>query len=109
MSSPMSVMALYQLGGAAQLDGAAYYLNIASRWTDPTENQRHIDWTRATWDSVQPGATAGSYVNFLGDEGDSLTRSAYRQGYLRLLALKDRYDPDKLFRINQNIRPSAGG
>jgi hypothetical protein len=108
MTSPMSVMALYQLGGAVQLNGAGYCLNVAAMWTDPAESQRHIDWTRGVWQSVQPWSATGTYVNFLGDEGASRTESAYREHYRRLVALKDRLDPDNLFRLNQNIPPSSG-
>ena len=66
------------------------------------------EWTREFFREVEPHQV-GVYVNFLGDEGDSRVRQAYgEKKYLRLVELKDRWDPDNVFRHNQNIRPSAG-
>ena len=57
---------------------------------------------------MAPHATGEAYVNFMTeDEGDRL-ESAYGASYARLVELKNRYDPGNLFRMNQNIRPSAG-
>jgi FAD/FMN-containing dehydrogenase len=61
------------------------------------------------WADLQPHAAAGAYVNFLGDEGQALTRSAYRADYERLVALKDAYDPGNVFGLNQNVEPSGRG
>jgi FAD/FMN-containing dehydrogenase len=49
----------------------------------------------------------GVYVNNLGDEGEDRVKAAYGENYGRLLALKGKYDPTNLFRLNQNIRPPA--
>ena len=51
---------------------------------------------------------AGAYVNYLEEEADPRARDAYGPNYDRLVALKDKYDPTNLFRINHNIRPSGG-
>jgi hypothetical protein len=51
---------------------------------------------------------AGAYVNYLEDEADPLERSAYGPNHERLVALKNKYDPANLFRINHNIRPTEG-
>ena len=56
---------------------------------------------------MQPHAAPGAYVNFLGEEGRHGARLAYRDGYERLLALKNEYDPGNFFRLNQNIEPTA--
>jgi FAD/FMN-containing dehydrogenase len=48
-----------------------------------------------------------TYVNDLGDEGEDRARSAYGDNYTRLTALKAKYDPTNLFRLNQNIKPLA--
>jgi FAD/FMN-containing dehydrogenase len=107
MTSPLSVLAVYQLGGAARLGDAAFCVNAAATWTEPTESQRHISWARGLWAAMEPYSTAGAYVNFLGEESRERTRSAYRESYDRLAALKKMYDPDNFFRLNQNIEPAA--
>ena len=58
---------------------------------------------------MRPHATGGVYVNFLSqDEGEERVRAAYGANYPRLVALKNRYDPANLFRLNQNIKPEDG-
>lgn len=65
---------------------------------------------RGLWDAMQPYSTGGVYVNYLGrnaDEGPDRVRAAYGKAkYERLLALKRKYDPDNVFRLNQNIDPT---
>jgi FAD/FMN-containing dehydrogenase len=60
---------------------------------------------------MQPYASAGVYVNYLGgeaDEGGERVRAAYGpEKYQRLVALKNKYDPTNLFRLNQNIKPTV--
>lgn len=107
MTSPLSVLAIYQLGGAAKLGSAAFCVNIAATWTDPAESQRHIGWARKCWTKMEPHSAAGAYVNFLGEEGRARTLAAYRGHHDRLVALKNSYDPDNFFRLNQNIEPNA--
>jgi FAD/FMN-containing dehydrogenase len=106
-TSPLSLLALYQLGGAARLGEAAFCLNVAATWVDPAEGDRHIVWAREAAAQIQPHAGAGAYVNFLGDEGRQGARSAFGDGYERLRALKNEYDPGNFFRLNQNIEPAA--
>jgi hypothetical protein len=87
---------------------APWVININSRWVDPGESAGHIRWTRELWSAVQPFSTGGVYLNFLGDEGDDRVREAYGPAkYDRLVALKNKYDPTNLFRLNQNIRPTV--
>jgi FAD/FMN-containing dehydrogenase len=106
-TSPLSLLALYQLGGAARLGEADFCLNIAATWLDPAESDRHIAWARQAAAQMEPHAGTGAYVNFLGDEGRQGARLAYRDDYARLLALKNEYDPGNFFRLNQNIEPAA--
>jgi FAD/FMN-containing dehydrogenase len=71
---------------------------------DP-EPERHIAWVRETWQAMQPFAT-GAYVNFMSDEPAESVQAAYGPDkYERLVALKRRYDPENIFRHNQNIVP----
>jgi FAD/FMN-containing dehydrogenase len=76
-------------------------------WDDPADDEANIQWARAMWSAVRPYATGGVYANNLGDEGDDRVRQAYGENYARLVALKAKYDPANLFRLNQNIPPTA--
>jgi FAD/FMN-containing dehydrogenase len=84
---------------------AAYDLIIAAIWSDPSEQEAHIDWARRFWDAMQPYASGDVYVNYLSEEGDERVRAAYGHHYARLVELKRRYDPQNVFQHNQNITP----
>ncbi len=64
---------------------------------------------RRLWEQLRPFSSGGVYVNYqMGDEGEDRLRAAYgAEKYERLVALKDKYDPTNLFRLNQNIKPTA--
>jgi FAD/FMN-containing dehydrogenase len=66
-----------------------------------------MSWCRGLFDAAAPFATGEAYVNFLTDEEGDRLEAAYGASYERLVALKDRYDPGNLFRMNQNIPPSG--
>lgn len=85
---------------------APFLLNINTRWEDPERDDEHTAWTRDVHRAVQPFATGGTYVNFLGEEGEGRIRAAYGDSYDRLAAVKRRYDPENRFRVNQNIEPA---
>jgi FAD/FMN-containing dehydrogenase len=82
-------------------------LNIASVWTDPAATDRNIAWTRETYDAVKPHLSGLRYVNYLTDDekGEEPARAAYGPNYDRLVEVKRTYDPENLFRLNQNISP----
>ncbi|HEX5042113.1 MAG TPA: FAD-binding oxidoreductase [Candidatus Polarisedimenticolaceae bacterium] len=64
-------------------------------------------WTRGLWRAMQPYSSGAVYVNYMdADEEDRIGEAYGSTNYRRLVALKDRYDPDNLFRLNQNIAPS---
>ena len=65
------------------------------------------EWARDYWASLHPHSAGGAYVNFLMEEGEDRIATSYKQNLIRLKALKARYDPGNLFRINQNIKPAA--
>jgi FAD/FMN-containing dehydrogenase len=80
-------------------------LLIPTVWTDPAATEANIAWTRETHAALAPHLAAGRWLNYLGDdETDDAVRAAYGPNYERLQALKRRYDPDNVFRSNQNIR-----
>lgn len=78
--------------------------NVATFYQGPQERQEREAWVAAFAEALRQGDTA-AYVNFLGDEGPARTRDAYPgAAWERLVAIKRRYDPENLFRLNQNIR-----
>lgn len=85
-----------------------FVMNAHARWREPEEDAACIDWARGLFDAIAPFASGSVYVNFMpGDETDTI-ESAYGANYRRLAEIKRRYDPDNLFRSNQNIRPADG-
>lgn len=85
---------------------AQFVMNVHGRWEDPVDDERCIAWARDFFNASAPFASSGVYVNFLtADEGDRV-RSAYGPNYDRLAQVKRTYDPDNLFRMNQNIQPA---
>ena len=117
MPSSISGVGLQQMHGAAsRVDPAAtafpyrdehYDFLILSQWADRSDSEENIRWTRAFFEAMQPFFESGVYVNNLGEEGEDRIKEAYGAHYERLVALKDKYDPTNLFRLNQNIRPTA--
>jgi FAD/FMN-containing dehydrogenase len=117
--SPESALLVFQLGGAAsRIDDddsavahreAAYVLNIAASSVDPQRIDGCVRWARGFWSDMRQFSTGGVYVNFMTeDEGEDRTRAAYgATKYDRLVALKNKYDPTNLFRLNQNIKPTV--
>jgi len=84
-----------------------YDFLILSQWSEPTDSDRNIRWTRALFEAMQPYLEESVYVNNLGDEGPARVHAAYGDNYARLAAVKAAYDPDNLFRANHNIEPST--
>jgi FAD/FMN-containing dehydrogenase len=87
---------------------APFLLELNSTWKDPAESEQQIAWTRNFWSEMQSYSSGKIYLNHPGfDEEEDLVKKAYGDNYDRLVALKDKYDPDNLFHMNQNIKPSA--
>jgi FAD/FMN-containing dehydrogenase len=115
--SPMSMVLFFHMHGAAtriDRNETAFGLrqdqwdyDVISQWTDPAETAQHVQWTRDFWNAVEPFATGEVYVNHLDAEEATRIRAAYGGHYDRLVALKNKYDPTNLFRLNQNIRPTV--
>jgi FAD/FMN-containing dehydrogenase len=120
VKSPMSQSILFRHGGAisrvpedataASHRDAPYMWHPIAAWDNPADTEREIAWVRESSAAIEPFATGGVYLNFEQDEGAEHVRAGYSaEKYARLVALKDRYDPENLFRINQNIAPSKDG
>jgi FAD/FMN-containing dehydrogenase len=116
-SNPMTQIITFRHGGAvsrvpedATATGhrqAAYMVHPITCWQDPAQTERHIDWVGRFSEAMSPFLTGGVYLNFEPDEGEEHVRAGYgAEKYARLVELKDKWDPDNLFRVNQNIRPS---
>jgi FAD/FMN-containing dehydrogenase len=83
-----------------------YNFLVTSAWSDPADADRNIAWTREFFDAMRPFLANASYVNYIGDEGiDGLRGSYGEEKFTRLAAIKSKYDPTNLFRMNQNITP----
>ncbi len=81
----------------------AFVVNVHTRWRDPGQDAECVAWARALFDALAPEAMGSVYVNFIpADETDRI-RSAFGPNYARLVETKRRYDPQNLFRLNQNI------
>src|SRR5262249_32660076 len=85
--------------------GAAFWAAAEILWGDPSLDERCRQWSRAAIDVASPFATQGRYVNDVAETGD-VARSIYGAAkYERLVALKRAWDPENVFRLNQNVRP----
>ncbi|HSD82722.1 MAG TPA: BBE domain-containing protein, partial [Anaerolineae bacterium] len=83
-------------------------VNVAAFYNGPEDQAVREAWVSEFAAALQQG-DAGAYVNFLGDEGEDRIRAAYPgKTWDRLAAIKRRYDPTNLFRLNQNIPPAPG-
>ncbi len=105
------------LGGAVNrlaADAAAYphrstnyVMNVHTRWTEPADDERHINWARQFFEDTKPYALGSLYVNFMNSKEEEHIQNAYPGlTWERLVALKRKYDPQNLFRLNQNISPA---
>jgi hypothetical protein len=115
-TSPYSLVLIQHVHGAASrvsptetafaLREESYVMSIVAAW-EAGQAHLHRAWARTFWTAMQPFASSGVYVNFLGNEGEERVRAAYGVNYERLVALKNTYDPTNFFSLNQNIRPTV--
>jgi len=113
-----STMHLYPIDGAAsrvpQAETAFAYRDggwagvIVGVDPDPANAELISRWAKDYWDELHPTSAGRAYINFMMDEGSDRVRAAYGGNYDRLARVKERYDPDNIFHINQNIRPAGG-
>jgi FAD/FMN-containing dehydrogenase len=86
---------------------AGFVMNIHGRWDTPSNDEKCIGWVRGLFQAAAPFATGGAYVNFMTQEEADRVPAAYGSNFRRLAALKKKYDPNNLFRLNQNIQPEG--
>jgi FAD/FMN-containing dehydrogenase len=86
---------------------ANYVLNVHGRWDDAAEDDKCISWARDFFRASEAYATGGVYINFMTADETERVPAAFGANYKRLAKVKQKYDPDNLFRINQNISPQA--
>jgi FAD/FMN-containing dehydrogenase len=89
--------------------GAPYLVGVEANWESPEDDDANRAWARGLLADLEGHGSAGVYLNFAGlpDEAAAAARAGHGAGYERLAALKARYDPDNLFRHNQNVPPAA--
>ncbi len=117
----LSQMHLYPISGAAGNIGqdetpwayrdAKYAGVIVGVDPDPANAAKITSWCKDYWEALHPYSSGGAYSNFMMDEGQERVKASYRHNYERLSGIKNQYDPNNLFRVNQNIKPviNAGG
>jgi FAD binding domain/Berberine and berberine like len=112
-----SGMHLYPVNGAAarvkstdtawNYRDATFAMVIVGVDPDPANKEKITNWTKQYYDKLHPFSMGGAYVNFMMDEGEDRVKASYGKNYDRLVTIKNKYDPDNLFRVNQNIRPTV--
>jgi FAD/FMN-containing dehydrogenase len=118
LPSMHSTMHMYPINGAASRIGknetpwsyrdAIWAQVMVGVDPDPANNDKIISWTKSYYDALHPYSAGGAYVNFMmDDEGEERVKATYGDNYERLVAIKNKYDPNNLFRVNQNIRPTG--
>ncbi len=117
--SPLTGIGLQHVhGAAARVDPEAtafahrneyFDCPALTQWRDPAEAEPNIQWARDHWNAMKQHFGQGIYVNNLGEDGVDQVQAAYGANYHRLAQIKSRYDPENLFRLNQNIEPAPAG
>ena len=83
-----------------------FVLNVHGRWDSAADDDRCIAWAREFFDKSAQFATGGVYINFMTEEETDRIGAAYGPNHSRLVELKKKYDPQNMFRLNQNIKPA---
>ena len=115
LRSPLTQVELLSMGGAINrvardatafpYRDARWLFNVPASWVDPVDSDYEIAWVRDTFAAIQPFSTGGAYSNFMDGDETSSDQVAYGSTLQRLQAIKAVYDPENVFRLNQNIAP----
>jgi FAD/FMN-containing dehydrogenase len=110
-----STVHIYPINGAVQdvsSDATAFAYRdanfatvIAGMWPDPADNEANTAWVRDFYEATAPLSEEGGYINFMAEDDQARIRVNYKGNYDRLVEIKREYDPDNIFRVNQNIQP----
>jgi FAD/FMN-containing dehydrogenase len=84
---------------------ANFVMNVHTRWQEARDDARCIGWAREFYNATRPYASSTAYVNFLPDEDGERLSTTYGGNYAKLREIKAKYDPENVFRVNQNIKP----
>jgi len=116
LPTPISTMHIYPIDGTAHDVGkndtawsyrdANFATVVAGIDPDPANAGAITAWAKDYWSAIHPYSAGGAYVNMMMEEGQDRVRASYRDNYDRLVRIKVQYDPENLFRVNQNIRPA---
>lgn len=119
VTSPLTTIIIQPLGGVARRvaedatamgwRNARWALHILGMWPDPAQNDANIAWVRNASKAMTPWEQAGTYLNYMMDEGEQKVKDSFGGHFDRMVALKNRYDPTNLFQLNQNIKPTVQG
>lgn len=115
LPTPHSTMHLYPINGAAHKVGkndtpwayrdANWAQVVVGVDPDPANNEKITQWTKDYYDAIHPYSAGGAYINFMMEEGQDRVKASYKDNFDRLVEIKTKYDPNNLFRVNQNIKP----
>ncbi len=116
-ASPLTAVLVQPMGGAAARVAddatamgwrqARWSLHVLGMWEDPAADADQVAWVRGVAGALSPWAQKATYLNYLMDEGEARVRESFGPHYARMVALKNQYDPDNFFCMNQNIKPEG--
>lgn len=115
MPTRYCTMHMYNINGAASKIGkkdtpwnyrdANYGMVIVGIADNQNDKEKVTDWAKSYWSAMHPYSMGGAYINMMMEEGEDRIKASYGDNYERLVAIKTKYDPGNLFRVNQNIKP----
>lgn len=113
---PITVVGFEPFGGAITRIGesatafpqrtASYILGIFSGWIEAEHDEKNINWTRELYNKMTPFVSGGVYSNYLDHDDSDKVSASFGSNYSRLQEVKNKYDPNNFFKLNQNIKPN---